>query len=891
MFCGKCGKENVDGAGFCIHCGSDLSRLTPGPTDTLDRAVTLQGTDSGPQYDTLDEAATTGGQASILADQYRIVKKIGEGGMGVVYLAEDTEMRNRPVAIKVLPPLLAKNRRAVENLRGEAITAIKLSHPNIVRLYGFHSDGNIKFLVMEYIDGVTLEEKIFSSPTKKIDFDEAIKIAEQIAKGLDYAHSQHPPVIHRDLKSSNVMIDKNGNIKVLDFGIAREIHDSYTTITGKGDTSGTLPYMSPEQIRGQRPAPSMDIYSLGIICYECLNGKVPFHTGKIDYQIIHEKPALIEGVPDYINDSIQKMLAKDSGKRPKTAEELIGLLKSKPKPKVAQAPPKAVAKVAPKQEEPSIKREPQKPEPAAAKVTEKPVKSRKGLWVVLVILVAGIITVIAILQKLEANNKLEAAKQFKQLDKERQTKAEAERRKQERLAMERKLKEKQGTKLEAVRDDFEDGVIDTSLWIVGGSKGGWNGAGAGNGRWFNDEISSKDGYLQARATTPATGNTYGSQAWTTTVHNFNDGRSWLINFKWEADIQTIGKRHADMHGIEITDGRINWDSGFYIHHYEKTGTKQLYWSNGEKLYPSKWSIYIDSTNRTATLYEGPDGTGTIHSTKVLDKSLPWYLRFITAVGTSSGFPAKDCSIKLYSFSASRKVVENIGQREQFFENKPLKNVSSKGLIAYWSFDTSGRRRSCKDNSGNGNYGIVKGAKWVKGISGQALSFDGSGDYVGMSNNSNLSFTSPSEVSSTSFWIKPNSVIPGDQTILENEDDYLIYLAGGALGYSKTDSGNKYHNTWQSTNPEISARNWSHVVVTYDGTGSGGTKMYVNGEEKPVSNGSYHGGGSASGDNFSIGIRAFDFASAPYGGEIDEVRIYNRALSHVEIQNLYEMYKR
>jgi formylglycine-generating enzyme required for sulfatase activity len=294
------------------------------------------------------------------------------------------------VAIKVLPPVLAKNKRAVENLRGEAITAIKLNHPNIVRLYGFHSDGDIKFLVMEYIDGVTLEEKIFSSPSKKLNLDKTISIAEQIAKALDYAHSQSPPVIHRDLKSSNVMIDTNGNVKVLDFGIAREIHDSFTTITGKTDTSGTLPYMSPEQVRGQRPTPSMDIYSLGIICYECLNGKVPFYTGQIDYQIVHEKPALIEGIVGYINDVLQKVLAKEAADRPKTAKELIELFKAKPQVESKREP---VVK--------EIRRITQsKPEVVdKTLLSPEPAKSKRGLWMVAGLVIIGIIAVITLVNQ------------------------------------------------------------------------------------------------------------------------------------------------------------------------------------------------------------------------------------------------------------------------------------------------------------------------------------------------------------------------------------------------------------------------------------------------------------------------------------------------------------
>jgi hypothetical protein len=204
-----------------------------------------------------------------------------------------------------------------------------------------------------------------------------------------------------------------------------------------------------------------------------------------------------------------------------------------------------------------------------------------------------------------------------------------------------------------VLDDFEDGVIDTSIWVVGGGKGGTGGSGSGGGHWYNEEIEGADGYLQARAITPTSGNTYGSQAWTRTVYNFNDGKDWLINFKWQSDIQSPEPWHADYHLIEITDGRTDWGSGLYLHPDDAVlpGTQQLYLSNRVKISPVNWSIYIDYVNRTATLYEGPDATGPIHSTKPLDEILPWYVRFITTVGTSAGWPAKDCRINLYDFSA------------------------------------------------------------------------------------------------------------------------------------------------------------------------------------------------------------------------------------------------
>jgi formylglycine-generating enzyme required for sulfatase activity len=183
---------------------------------------------------------------------------------------------------------------------------------------------------MEYIDGQTLDDKLARSPESKLNFDETMAIVEKVALALDYAHSRKNPVFHLDLKPSNIMINSNGEIKLLDFGIAREMHDSYTRVTGKQDTSGTLPYMSPDQLQGNIPSAAMDIYALGAVCYECLSGHPPFYTGELTYQIFNKEPASVEGIAENINNVLKLALAKNCLNRPKTAKNLIELLKGKP---------------------------------------------------------------------------------------------------------------------------------------------------------------------------------------------------------------------------------------------------------------------------------------------------------------------------------------------------------------------------------------------------------------------------------------------------------------------------------------------------------------------------------------------------------------------------------
>ena len=291
-------------------------------------------------FDTLDNQPTIPGEpgGQVLSGRYKIIRKLGEGGMGTVYLAEDTEL-NMPVAVKVLPTLLANNKRAIDNLRREARTALKLSHPNIVRLHTFQSDESIKYLVMEYVDGGNLEERILAAGA--LNVEETLKTFTHVAAGLDYAHSQN--VLHRDIKPANIMLTKDGVAKLADFGIARMMKDSMTRITGK-ETSGTLLYMAPEQFRGGEPDHRSDIYSLAASIYECLSGHPPFWRGSIEYQVMKENPASLKKLNDTQNEALLKALAKEPKGRQSNAKELLTDLGADSSALSWQAPAKILKK-------------------------------------------------------------------------------------------------------------------------------------------------------------------------------------------------------------------------------------------------------------------------------------------------------------------------------------------------------------------------------------------------------------------------------------------------------------------------------------------------------------------------------------------------------------------
>ena len=292
------------------------------------------------------------GEGTLLANRYRIVKQLGQGGMGSVWLVEDTQLDNKLFAIKMLPAVLVSNKRAYRQLKDEALVAMKLTHPNIVTLRAFEENNGNPFLVMDYIDGQTLDDyladhalslgkaaqvgeaasrrfnsaQVGEAASRRFESEsDVLRILRPIAAALDYAHSKG--VVHRDVKPGNVMIAKDGTPYILDFGIAREIQETMTRVTGKL-SSGTLLYMSPEQLMGESPKPAQDVYSFAAMAYECLKGEPPFVRGAIEDQIKNKQPAplpteLLTGNAAILAAGVMAGLAKKPEARPATCTAVL----------------------------------------------------------------------------------------------------------------------------------------------------------------------------------------------------------------------------------------------------------------------------------------------------------------------------------------------------------------------------------------------------------------------------------------------------------------------------------------------------------------------------------------------------------------------------------------
>ena len=310
--CPKCKANNPDTVKFCGECG------TPLPSEeeiSISHTKTLQT----PTKDLL--------KGSTFAGRYQLIEELGRGGMGVVYKAEDTKLK-RKVALKFLPPELTHIPDVKERFMREAQAAAALDHPNICTVHEFDEAEEKTYISMAYIEGQSLRKKIESGP---LELDEALRIATQVAEGLQEAHKKG--VVHRDIKSANIMVAEDNQAKIMDFGLARMTGS--TLLTKEGMTMGTIAYMSPEQAQGEEVDHRTDIWSFGVVLYEMFGGQLPFkgeHDQAVVYSILNKKPKPITDLRSEIPISIEQVVAKALEKNPderyQQIDDLLDDLKS-----------------------------------------------------------------------------------------------------------------------------------------------------------------------------------------------------------------------------------------------------------------------------------------------------------------------------------------------------------------------------------------------------------------------------------------------------------------------------------------------------------------------------------------------------------------------------------
>jgi len=307
MICPSCHAENLDDSRFCSRCGMPLNvNQTIRSSATKTVATPLREVTKG----------------SLIAGKYRVMEELGRGGMGIVYKAEDLRLK-RTVALKFLPPELADNPELRERFLVEAQAAAALSHPNICVIHEVGEDKDRPFIAMEYVEGETVRDKV---QRKAFTPEEALSVTSQVAAGLGEAH--HKNIIHRDIKSGNIMITAKGQAKIMDFGLAKL--RSGSSLTRSRTTLGTVGYMSTEQAQGQEVDGRTDLWSLGVVFYEMLTGKLPFRGDRdlsVIHSIVHEDPASFKvhkpQVPSELQKIIFRALKKKRNARYHTAEEML----------------------------------------------------------------------------------------------------------------------------------------------------------------------------------------------------------------------------------------------------------------------------------------------------------------------------------------------------------------------------------------------------------------------------------------------------------------------------------------------------------------------------------------------------------------------------------------
>ena len=311
MKCPKCHSENPADSRFCSKCAAELS-----PSEGMPISITK----------TLEMPTQELAVGSTFAGRYQIIEELGRGGMGRVYKVLDKDI-DENVALKLLNPEVAADEKIIKRFQNELKFARKIAHKNVCKMYHLAKKEKTPYITMEYVPGEDLKSSI--RRMEQITVEKAVSIAKQICEGLAEAHRLG--VVHRDLKPQNVMIDSEGNAHIMDFGISHSLETR--GVTEAGEIIGTPEYMSPEQVEGKEVSKRSDIYSLGVILYEMVTGRVPFEGDTaLSIALKHksempQKPRQINAqIPENLSRVILKCMEKDKEKRYEGADELLSEL-------------------------------------------------------------------------------------------------------------------------------------------------------------------------------------------------------------------------------------------------------------------------------------------------------------------------------------------------------------------------------------------------------------------------------------------------------------------------------------------------------------------------------------------------------------------------------------